>query len=149
MGRLERTARMSNHSHHASIVFESRNARDLAQVKLDELARQINSDLAARGRQDVSAAAVARDAIGGGHCWMDVLYVFLPSADFRKDSVCPQFWSRSNTFRSWFARPHEASRPRVLVVRESERGEVLEVRELKAEDAELVIAVYKADPRTT
>ena len=66
---------MSNHSHHASIVFESRNARDLAQVKLDELARQINSDLAARGRQDVSAAeaAVARDAIGGGHCWMDVL----------------------------------------------------------------------------
>jgi len=37
----------------------------------------------------------------------------------------------------------------VLVVVESERGEVLEVRELKAEDAELVIAVYKADPRTT
>lgn len=129
-------------------MFESRNARDLTQGELDDLAREIDSELLASGRQDVSTAAVAHDATGGGHSWTDVLHVFLPSADFLKDAVWTTVLARVEHFlRRRFHRPHEATRPRVLVVRESEGGEVLDVRELKAEDAELVKAAYDAEPR--
>jgi hypothetical protein len=145
---LASTSQVSEPSCQASIVLESRNARDITQAELDDLAREIDSELVACGRRDVSAAAVAHDATGGGHSWTDVLYVFLPSADFLKDAVWTTVLERVERFlRRRFDRPHEASRPRVLVVRESEGGEVLEVRELKAEDAELVKAAYDAEPR--
>jgi hypothetical protein len=119
------------------IVLESRNDSDISQAELDELARAIRVALEDAGESDVDVRAVAQPAPGVGSQWADVLHLFLPSKDFIKDAVWTAVIAHAEELmRRRFSRKHEACRPRLIVVRESENGEVLGIRELTDADGD-------------
>jgi len=119
------------------ITLESRNDKDLSQLELDELISVLRAELSAAGDTDTDVLGVAQPAPGVGNQWADVLHVFLPSKDFIKDAVWTAVLGRVEEFmRHRFSRKHEAPRPRVIVVRESEAGRVLSIRELTSADGE-------------
>jgi hypothetical protein len=72
----------------------------------------------------------------------------LPSRDFIKDAVWTGLIARVEALmRQRFTRRHEERRPRVIVVRESENGEVLSVREMTDAQSEFVERDAEVDVR--
>ena len=110
------------------LILESQNNKDLSQDELDALADQIRTQLVQRDSIDLLVVAIAHTAAGVGNHWSDVLNVFLPSGDGIKDAIWAMVIDQIKTMMlARFSRPHQGRRPRVIVVRDVETGEVLRV----------------------
>jgi hypothetical protein len=101
----------------AAIILESPNVKDLPLAELNVLVEELQQVIQSAGRTDLVVVAVACEPMGVANHFADTLHCFLPSADFFKDQLYTLLTLRILSFmRKRFARPHEGSRPRAVIL---------------------------------
>jgi hypothetical protein len=135
----------------AAIILESPNARDLTLADLNVLVEDLQQVIRSAGRTDLDVAAVACEPVGVANHFAETLHCFLPSADFLKDQLYTLLTLRILAFmRKRFARPHEGSRPRAVILYD-DRGNPLRTIEQKTAlgepiDAEPYVLTVRSVP---
>jgi hypothetical protein len=131
----------------ASLILESDNAKNLSADELRLLAGELADLLRNAGQEHLTVNSVAHEPKGAGNNFADVLFVFLPTADFVKDQVWGLVLPRVVSFmRKRFSRKHEATRPRVVILYGPD-GQPLREIELKSADSEPVWREPDGAPR--
>ncbi len=120
----------------SSIILESDNSKNLSADELGGLVGELEGVLRDAGQEHLTVAGVAHEPRGAGNNWVDVLAVFLPSAEFVKEQVFALLLPHVVTFmRKRFSRKHEATRPRIVILYGPD-GQPLKEIELKTPDGE-------------
>ena len=71
----------------SSIILESDNSKNLSADELGGLVGELEGVLRDAGQEHLTVVGVAHEPRGAGNNWVDVLAVFLPSAEFVKEQV--------------------------------------------------------------
>jgi hypothetical protein len=124
------------------LILETINPSDMTEEDLVELGAAL-----AKGTE-LSIAIGYEDQHGAGVTWHEVIQVWLPSAEFFKE----QAWLFLSgvifeNLRRRFRRPGNERRPKSLVVRDLETGEVLREYVIEEEDAVPKVVEPDQSPR--
>lgn len=119
------------------LYLETINPLDMTHEDLESIARAVTAVT------NVPVEVAYEDQHGAGVTWHEVLYVWLPSADFAKDAI----WDRVldvvvDKMRDRFRRRGNDRRPKSVLVREQGTGRVVQGWLIASVDSEVV-----ADPQ--
>jgi hypothetical protein len=119
-----------------ALVLETPNPLDLSVRELEELAADLESVMAANGLSGVPVKARGNAPLGVGNELTDYLFMFLPNAEFLKETAFNAVIGTTIVFmRKRFKRKHESRRPRQVDVYGPD-GKLLATFKLASEDAE-------------
>jgi hypothetical protein len=100
-----------------ALVLETPNPLDLSVDDLSELANEIQAVLDESNYSELPIKVWSEPILGAANNFLDILYVFLPNADFFRDLVwAPVAAKIVNFMRKRFSRPHEAARTRIAYI---------------------------------
>ena len=118
------------------LILETPNPLDLSVRDLEELAADLERVMAANGLGGVPVKARGNEPLGAGNQLTDYLFIFLPNAEFIKETAFTAVIGAATVFmRKRFKRKHESRRPRQIDVYGSD-GKLLRTFKLISEDAE-------------
>jgi hypothetical protein len=101
----------------AALVLETPNPLDLSVSELEELAADLQRVMDAKGLSGVSVRARANEPFGAGNQLTDYLFIFLPNAEFLKETAFNALIGAAIVFmRKRFKRKHESRRLRQIDV---------------------------------
>jgi hypothetical protein len=117
-----------------TVSLESVNSKDLSLADLRLLAQELERDVNRSRPRTVRVIVRGEKPVGAGNTWVDVLLLFLPSAEFIREEAFRILVTRILTFmRSRFRRPHERSRPRLVCIYGPD-GSILKKVQIDSED---------------
>jgi hypothetical protein len=131
------------------VILESGNDLDITQAELDDVVARVEARLRESHITGIEVVAIAQTAKGVGNQWADVLHVFIPARNALPEVIWVIILDQvKDLMRARFRKRHESRRPRVIVIRDSEAGEVRGVLRRTAADEDFIqIETNAADPR--
>lgn len=137
-------ARMADASRaQATVLLETINPLDLTPDDLQELA-----DLLSRETPQLSYRVAYNDQHGGGVSWHEVLRIWLPNAEFIKNTIYTIILTESfASMRRRFQRKHSSRRPKSIIVHDMHTGNELAAFVIDDVEAEPRSQVLEAIPR--
>lgn len=119
-----------------ALVLETPNPLDLSVRELEELAADLDRVMATNGLSGVPVKARGNEPLGVGNQLTDYLFMFLPNAEFLKETAFNAVIGAAIVFmRKRFKRKHESRRLRQIDVYGPD-GKLLTTFKLTSEDAE-------------
>lgn len=118
------------------LILETPNPLDLSVRDLEELAADLENVMAANGLSGVPVRVRGNEPLGAGNQLTDYLFMFLPNAEFIKETAFTAVIGAATVFmRKRFKRKHESRRPRQIDVYGPD-GKLLTTFKLTSENAE-------------
>jgi hypothetical protein len=100
-----------------TLVLETPNPLDLSVVELEELAAELEGVMAANGLSGVPVRVRGNEPLGAGNQLIDYVFVFLPNAEFLKETAFNALIGTVIFFmRKRFKKKYESRRPRQIEV---------------------------------
>jgi hypothetical protein len=119
-----------------ALILETPNPLDLSIADLSSLANEIEAVLEESNYAETPIKVWSEPTLGAANNFLDILYVFLPNADFFRDLVWAQVVAKLIDFmRRRFSRPHETARTRITYIYGPD-GRILSTVELRDEFAD-------------
>jgi hypothetical protein len=119
-----------------TLILETPNPLDLSIEDLEELAAHIQRVMAGDGLSSVPVKVRGNEPLGAGNQLIDYLHMFLPNAEFIKQTAFTTVIAAATIFmRGRFKRKHESRRQRQINIYGPD-GELVRIIKLMSEDAE-------------
>jgi hypothetical protein len=120
-----------------ALILQTPNPLDLSVEDLEGLVADLEKAMAASGINNVPVKAMGNEPLGVGNQLIDHLFLFLPDAEFIKQTAFTTVIAAATVFmRGRFKRKHESGRPRQIAVYDPD-GKLLKIFRLTSEDAQL------------
>lgn len=124
------------------LVLETINPNDMTEEDLIELGNELRREV------DIRVGIGYEDQFGSGVSWHEVLHLWLPNYEFFKDKA----WEIVlgivlENLRRRFKGEGNDRRPKTLIVRDPQTGEVLAHYDIEAVDAEAILVDPDQSPR--
>jgi hypothetical protein len=126
-----------------AVLLETINPLDLTPDDLQELVHLLSCEV-----PDVRFQIAYEDQHGGGVSWHEVLRIWLPNAEFIKDSIYTTLLTISiESMRRRFKRKHGSRRPKSIIVHDRETGKELASFVVYDVDSEPLLQELETIPR--